>query len=209
MAPLPSVAQVVKVLIKGTIQGQQWANVHYLQYTGAAPTVADLNTVGAAIAAAWNTNIAPLCGSGVILTGIDLADLTSAFASTSSVTVSNAGTRAGTALVNSAAMVASWKINMRYRGGHPRSYIPAGMLADTTSGRLWATAFVTAANSALAAYRTALNAITASGTTYKMVCVRYHINKVLQATPVVVTINSATVHGRIDTQRHRLGKETP
>jgi hypothetical protein len=209
MTILPAVTNVVKVALKGAYQGVPWMNTHYLQYTGPAPTVANLDTVAGAIASAWTADIAPLCISGVTVTDIDTTDLTNAFAAQASTSEALVGTRSGTPLTVAAACVVSWKINFRFRGGHPRTYLPAGVVADVTSGRLWTSGFVTAVNAAEAAFLAALNAISVGGATYKMVSVSYTANKLLRVTPQITTINSATTHGRVDTQRRRLGKETP
>lgn len=209
MPALPAVPQVVLVTLKGNQGGVNFNNVLHLQYTGGAPTVADLTTVGTAVGNAWNTNFTPLMNTSWSLNSIVLADLTNQAAAQSTVTVAYAGTRAGTAMPNATAAVVSWQINVRYRGGHPRSYFPFGVIADVTSSRLWAGAFVTALNNAATSFRTSLNAITASGTSYKMVIVSYYHDRTLRPVPQVYTVQGNLVHGRVDTQRRRLGKETP
>jgi hypothetical protein len=209
MAILPAVPNVLKVAIKGLYQGQPWMNGHYLQYTGTAPTVANLATIAAAIGSAWTANLAALCEPEVTVTEIDTTDLTSAFASQAATSQSLIGTRAGDPLPVNIACVVSWQANFRFRGGHARTYLPAGAQTDITSGRLWASGFVSAANTAVAAYLAALNAISVGGATYKMVMVSYREANVDRTVPLVVTINSGSVHGRLDTQRRRLGKETP
>lgn len=209
MPPLPPAAQIVLVRLKGVFGSQPWNVIQHLQYTGAAPAVADLQTLATSITTAWNTNYAPLCANGVNLTGIDLADLTNPAAAAASVTVSSAGTRTGTILPASTCIVVSWIINVRYRGGHPRSYYPFGVQADTATVRSWATTFVTSVNNASNAYRTALNALTVSGSTYKMAVVSYQHNNAPRPTPVPFTVQSNVTHQRIDTQRRRLGKEIP
>lgn len=209
MPPLPPAQNIVRIRLKGGNQATVWNNVLYLQYVPPAPAVADLTTLMNGIATAWLTNFAPLCNVSTALTGIDAADLTSSLASTGSISTSQVGTRAGQAMPASVACVASWLINRRYRGGHPRSYFPFGIITDTQNGRQWTPAFVTAALAGVRGFRTALNALTTGTTSYKLVCLSYVSNKVQLGTPVPYTINDAAIHGRVDTQRHRLGKETP
>ena len=205
--PVPG---VVLVRLKGLVGTQPWNNIYHLQYTGSAPSVADLQAVGTAIHNAWSTNFAPLAFTNVSLQGSDLADLTSPLASQVSNTFTFTGTRTGTALPNSTACVVSWQINVRYRGGHPRTYLTAGVAADIQAGgRLWTSAFVTSVNNAATAFRTALNSIAVSGSTYKMVSVSRTLDGAPRAQGVPYTINTNSVHGRVDTQRRRLGKETP
>ena len=214
----PDVAQVVLAVMKGTHNGIGWANKLHLQYSGTAPSVANLTSIGTSIGSAWNTNFAPMCHANVTMDEVDLQDLTSRLAAASTVTgLGHVGSRAGTDLPNSVACVVSWKINKRFRGGHPRSYIPAGVTADITSGHLWTTgpgSFVSDMTSAAAAFLTALNAIAVGGATYKMAAVNMYTHDPATGAPMYVlpipnvyTIQSAAVHDRIDTQRRRLGKE--
>lgn len=209
MPALPAVPNVVLVRLKGTVGGQTFNNILHLQYVGAAPTVADLTSIGTSIGTAWNTNFAPLHLAGTVLTGVDLADLTNQAAAAASVALNIPGTRTGSALPAQACVVVSWVINRRYRGGHPRSYFPFGAIADMLTNHTWTTAFQTAVNTASNGFRTALNALAVSGTTYKMVSVSYILNGALRNPPIPFTVQSNVTHGRIDTQRRRLGKETP
>jgi hypothetical protein len=210
MPGLPPIANVVLVKLKGTIGLGRWNNIFYLQYTGTAPSTGDLTTLANNIATAWSTNLAPMAPATVALTEVDLADLSNSTAATAQVSIAAIpGTRAGTANTNQACMVASWQINHRYRGGHPRTYFPFGVQADVTNGSLWTTAFHTAAVTAINAWRTALNALTTGSTSYKMISVSYYVGGAVRPAPLPFTINGGVVHGRVDTQRSRLGRETP
>lgn len=209
MPALPPAPNCVLVRVKGIYGTSIFNNVLHLQYTGGAPTTADLSTLATSINSAWTTNFAPLMPIGVNVTGIDLADLTNPAAAAGSFTVTSTGSRAGTIMNAATACCVSWIINSRYRGGHPRTYFPFGVAGDTGSTRTWSSAFQTTVNNAANAFRTALNAITISGTTYKMIALSYKHNNEMRDQPVPYTINSNVTHGRIDTQRRRLGKETP
>lgn len=216
LGPLPDADHIIQAKSSGTHNGYLWVNIQYLQYTGALCTVADLQAVGNAVGNAWNTNFAPLCHANVTMNQVDLLDLSNRGAATATVTaLAHPGTRAGTDVSNSVALVVTWKINHRYRGGHPRTYLPAGVTADITSGRLWAGAFQTTATTNANAYLTAINAISTGGKTFKMVGMNFYSHDPSTHAPVYVippvpyTIGSAVVHGRVDTQRRRLGKETP
>jgi len=210
MVALPDAAEIVLVRVVGTNQGTGWQNTFHMQYSPATPAVAvaDLNALCTSVLGAWATNFSPLCNTSQALASATAVDLTNRAAAQGSATNTSAGTRAGTAVTNQVACVVSWQINHRYRGGHPRTYLPAGVLADITSGHLWAApAFTTAATNAAAAFRTALNAITAGTKTWQMVTLSYYSGGALLAVPTPYTIQGAKVHGRVDTQRNRLGKE--
>jgi len=207
MPPLPDAAAIVRVRVVGSVSGTTFNNVFHLQYSGAAPSVANLNALCTSVLTAWQTNFKSLCPSSVVLASADAQDLTNAAAATGLATDTTAGTRAGTAMPNSVAACITWKINNRYRGGHPRTYLPAGVIADITGGNRWADAFVTSAQTAAAAFLTAMNAISVGGATYKMVCLSYTRNKVALVPPVPYTIQSSLVDHRPDTQRRRLGRD--
>lgn len=216
LGPLPDMAQIVQYSIKGSHNGVAWANTGYLQYTGTAPTVADLATIATGIGTAWNTNFAPVCHANVTQDAVRLQDMTNRASSINEVTgMAHAGTRTGTDDANNICCVVSWQINRRYKGGHPRWYVPAGVVADYTSGRLWTTAFTTAMNNAATAMRTAMNALTSGGATYKMVSMELYRKNPATGLPAYVvppvpyTVQGNKVHGRVDTQRRRLGRETP
>jgi len=207
MPPLPDAAAIVRVRVAGTVNAAPFNNLFHLQYSGAAPSVANLNAVCAAVLTAWQTNFKSLCPASVVLAGADAQDLTNAGAASGSATDTTAGTRAGTAMPNSVAAAISWRINNRYRGGHPRTYLPAGVIADVVGGNRWTDAFITSADSAAAAFLVAMNAISVGGSTYKMVCLSYVRNKIKLIPPVPYTIQSSLVDHRPDSQRRRLGRD--
>lgn len=209
MAPLPPAPQIVQVNVNGIINTIPWANVFHLQYSGTAPQVADLNALCSSVLGSYATNFMPLVNSGVALANALASDLTNANAAQGTATNTTAGTRAGTALSNAQACCITWKVNSRWRGGHPRTYIPATVASDIVNGRTFQDAYVTAVNNAATAFRTALNAISISGATYKMVCLRRTINKVPQNPAVPLTITANLVDHRIDSQRDRMGKDLP
>lgn len=207
MPPLPDAAAIVRVRVVGTVNGATFNNLFHLQYSGAAPSVANLNSLCSSVLSAWATNFAALCPSTVVLASADAQDLTNAGAAAGTATNTTPGSRSGTPMPNSVAACITWKINNRYRGGHPRTYLPAGVIADVVGGNRWTDAFVTAADSAAAAFLVALNALSIGGATYKMVCLSYRRNKVNLVPPVPYTIQSSLVDHRPDTQRRRLGRD--
>jgi len=209
MPPLPAAPQIVESHVNGLINSVPWTNIFHLQYTGTAPSVAQLDSLSSSMLSAWSTNFLPLVNAGVTVTGCVSTDLTNATAAQGSASGTGAGTRAGTALSNAQSAVISWKVNMRWRGGHPRTYLPATVSSDIVSGRLFTDTYVTALTTAAATFRTAVNALTSGATTYKLVTLRRIIDKVEQNPPLILTINSALVDHRIDSQRDRMGRDLP
>lgn len=212
MPALPAVARVVRVQVRGLIRGARpWQNGFHLQYTGTAPGVSDLNTLAASIGTAYVTNFGPVIYTGNSVESVVLADLTSPLAASGESGFAGGGARTGTSLTAQVACVVSWDINVRYRGGHPRTYHPAGVIADAPSAVTWNGSFVTEMLAAATAFRTAMNALTTIGATYTMVTVSYfnpgNQPGVIRPVPAVYTVQGARVRSRIDTQRRRLGKE--
>lgn len=223
MALLPDALDCVAVTMQGTYQGALWQNKIHFHGESALGTItpAQLSTFGDAIAAAWTSNIAPLCNPLVLLTDVNsivLTDRTSPQFYGHDPTPPG-GTRAGTPLPTSLAVCISWGINRRYRGGHGRIYVPAGNVADMVNGRTLADPFLIAANSAAGAFRTALEGLSLGGTAMNLVVLSYyesvpdpanpgHNMTVLRSQGQPFPVVSARVRTRFDSQRRRLGKET-
>lgn len=207
MPPLPPVSQACKVRLVGTYFFRPWNNILYINYSATAPSAANLNTYAAAVANAWQVNVAPLCNTAVSLTAVDVVDIASNTGASGTASVAIPGTLTGQALPIQAAMVASWHINFRYRGGHPRSYVPAGVPASTVNGNTWTSAFLTSAVAGMSGFLTQMNGISlAAGSTF-MISVSFRTLNAPRPTPIKNTITAVSVHPRLDTQRRRLGKE--
>lgn len=208
MPPLPPVANVVLLRLSGTNNGMPFNNVFHAQFSGTAPTSDGLVTLAEFLKTAYHDNFAPFMNLGTTVDLVEAVDLTSP---TSAVGITTSGpvggSEAGTLLPLSAALVISWKINLRYRGGHPRTYLPAGTTADVTGGRLWVTTFQTEVNDAATAFRNAMGGLNVAGGIYNLCSVSYRSRNAPRPTPLPFIINANVVHPRVDTQRKRLGKE--
>lgn len=207
MPPLPPVSSAVKIRLIGTYFFRPWNNIIYAQYSVPTPTAANLSAYASALATVWGTNVAPLCNTAVSLTAIDVIDIASATGASASVSVAIPGTLTGQALPIQAAMVASWHINLRYRGGHPRSYVPAGVPASTVNGNTWTSTFITSAVASMTGFLNGMNGISLGGGSSFMIAVSYHTAHAVRPTPLKNAVQSVSVHPRLDTQRRRLGKE--
>jgi len=222
MAILPNAANCLLVTLVGQNQGAVWNNTMHFRGETALGTLtsAHLSTFCDAVAAAWTTNIAPLCNPLVTLTDVNAIELTTRTSPTfySHLTTASPGTRTGTPLLTSASVCISWHINRRYRGGHGRIYVPAGNVADVTNGRTLASAFQISANSAAAAFHGQLQGLAINAIPVQLIVLSYYESvpdpanppynmSVLRATPQPFEIVSAKVRTRMDTQRRRLGKE--
>jgi hypothetical protein len=206
MPSLPPVGQVLKVAVKGTQEGP-WNNIFHLQYVGPAPTAVQLDTLAASVLTAYTSAFASVLNTAVTIDNCKIADLTSATAAIGEADIETFGTRTGANNPSSVACVVSWSINLRYRGGHPRTYLPAGTQEDLAGFTSWSGIFVGEVLAAANSFRTAMNALTTGTTTYKMVIVSYSTNNAPRPQPLPFLINAASVDNRVDTQRRRLGKD--
>lgn len=165
MPALPPVPNVLQVKFNWAVGSDQNALVRcYVSYTGGPPSSADCNTLAAAIATAYNTNLRNLAGGDKTLHSIQLTDLSSSSGAQGQSSPNTAGTRAGSALPASVCCLVNDVINRRYRGGKPRQFWPFGVQADISAAQAWSNAFVTAVNTQVGAFWAAVIGLT-GGTT--------------------------------------------
>lgn len=164
MPALPSVSKVVRTALTMNLgDGTPALTRFFTQYSGTAPTNADLATFDTALATAFGTNLKSLMDNGMLLNQVESIDLSSVTAAVDTSTVSVAGTRGSATLAASTALVASYRIARRYRGGHPRGYWPFGIQTDLNDRNTWKSTFTSACNTGLTAFFTAVNAAGWSG----------------------------------------------
>lgn len=207
MPNLPPVASVVRVRVSGLINQTPWANILHIRYSGSPPASADLNGLNSTVAGAYATEFCQLMNPVSVVRNVDSWDLSSPAGASASAAVNHPGTRAGPAWTNDVATCISWKVNYRWRGGHPRTYLPGPTTSDVTAGRLWASTFETLAETSASDFLSIINVATMLGGPLSLVAVRYYSGGALLETPLVLPIVGSTVHSRVDTQRRRLGKE--
>lgn len=209
MPALPNAPGVVKYEFLQTFAGRQVVNIMHTLYGGSPGSVAEITSVAADAWTAWTTNISPQVNSGVVLTEVRATDLTSNTAPRGVHVANHAGGGGGTALTANAALVGSWQIARRYRGGHPRIYI-AGCQTDwLTDVAHWTNTVIANMQTALTGLMNDLAAIShAPYTGMSVVSVSYFSGHALRVTPENDLITGVVVHPRVDSQRRRLGKET-
>jgi hypothetical protein len=198
-------------------------NIHFQTeaLVGVPQDTIQIDTFLTGIGTAWGAQIAPLCQAGVTLTALTYTDLSSTVGVQYTATLPTPipGTRTGTAMPTSVAMALSWRVPNRYRGGHGRIYVPAGVTADVASGRTWSGAFNTLASNNAATFRTTLEGMSVGTVQMNLIVLSYffgshktpedpHPAPVPRGTPLAMRVLSARVRTRVDTQRRRLGKET-
>jgi hypothetical protein len=219
---LPAVPKVLRVALTGTMTGSSpWLTRFYLQYTGTAPTNAQLITLCGTMATAYNADLKSLAHADVVMTGQDIIDLSSPTSAVAIDTFAGTGTRAGTVNPAQACLVLSYEIARRYRGGHPRGYWPFGDASDLTDPGHWTGAFTSACATGFASFFAAMVAGGWTGAgTITQVNVSYYSGftvvtspttgrarnvPTLRVTPLIDAVTSIVPRTSVGTQRRREG----
>lgn len=177
-APLNPVPQVLRVVLEGFVDTSAantlWANVLHFSYGGTAPSNAVCTTIGTNIATAWAANMAAECPSPTTLQVVTVTDLTSTSAGEGEALVLHPGTRGDDSIPANAAVLISYPSAIRYKGGHPRTYLYVLGNADLSGATNWSTAATAEVQTHWGAFLTACLASGSSGTTISSFCsVRY------------------------------------
>ena len=198
-----------------TVNTKPAYNVGYLHFTGTSPTGPDCTALATSISTIWNTRIKPLVNPDVTLSGVEVMDVSTRTGAVGSVTVSILGTASSSgACPNNVALVLSFPVNYRYRGGHCRMYLPGQSTINMQTNRTnWLPAWITTTTNAGTSWLTDLAALTYGSTTMYPVMVSYYThdanhNPIYRpGGPTYYRISTCVVHSRVDSQRRRLGRE--
>jgi hypothetical protein len=219
MTPLPTVANVARIQL-GYAIGEDVtteSSIH-VQYTGGTPSTAGLNAFAAAIAAAWNTDLTAQHMTDRILTSVTVTDLANPTSTAGVWAGSHAGSMLGQ-MPASTCVVVSFRIARRYRGGHPRAYIPMGNQISQFDAQKWSGTAITGFLSAWNAFIAAVLAFPGPPALSGQVSVSYYsggtwiqhmpsgvwkFHPTLRGTPVVDPVVNTTIGARIGSQRRRL-----
>lgn len=208
---MPPVPLTCKVQLLGTYGTTNWANVFYVRYTTPDPTVTAVTALATAINSQWFLYMKSMHAVALVLNSVNVIDLNDVEGNQGSAVSGTAGTKAGDSLPANIAMCATKVIARRYRGGHPRMYLPAMVWADTLDQRNWKGSTVTAVQGSLNSFLSGINGSAPAGMgAVEMVNVSFWYSPVkgqppvLRAAPIVDKIMSFKVDSRIDSQRRRL-----
>lgn len=205
MPALPPVDGFVRIVCSGTYNTKTWANIFYANVSpGSAISSADLQAIATAVSGLWNTNFAPSLSNLVSLTQVAVTDIGSDTGLTELDTTVHAGSQAGNSASPQVCLLLSWKIARRYRGGHPRTYLPGVIEADVDGAGVVTGARQTALNTACTNWRAGINGIALSGSSPVLSVVHYVKNGVVQSTPTVDDVLSGRCSPLVATQRRRL-----
>ena len=152
MAALPPVAKVIRYDFRQLVGANtRILNRLFFQYSGALSTT-DLTTLLATASSSWLTNMVSLFSTIHSLLSITGTDLSSSTAPQVVNTTVRTGTGGYQNIPQSASLIMKFKINRRYRGGHPRSYWSGQGLVNQADSQTWNTTEINVWNTNFAAF---------------------------------------------------------
>lgn len=208
MPARPPVPNVFKIAFTGLVGTYNFACILHATWSGTTPSAATCIGLATTLNDAWGTNMNSLFNSTVVMENVTLTDLTSSSGASGNYAHNQAGGSAGSEIAGNTSVLVTYPSSFRYRGGHPRTYLPPppqslllnpGELttgAVTSYGTGWGTLLGTLAGSS------------AAGTTLTQQCaVSYFTDNAARTTPVVMPISSYSVQQRLASQRRRIGRK--
>jgi len=166
MPALEPVAQTLKVVMNGTTTaGRNWAIITHWLYTGSAPSDGNCDGFAVNFMNAWVTEMIPLQCTDMSTASCQVTDLTSSSSGQGSYDHVVAGTRSGDVIPAGASMLAQYSQALRWRGGHPRQYLPVGVTTDLLNTSEWTAGFTTTCATAWSAVLGTFTGATQGGTT--------------------------------------------
>jgi len=180
MPPLPSPGAVLRVQFNTGVGGSIEAGSRFfLSYSGSAPSGGDLTSLADLVHTSWATHIAPVVYEAEALHGVIIEDLSSDTGATGEWTGTEVGTlTASEGLTATTCMVMNHQTGVRYRGGHPRTYLRCGAAGGTwlVSANEWEGSFITAVNGAWSSWIAEILAASGIGVTLtNIVNVSYYL----------------------------------
>lgn len=207
MSALPPVPNVCKLQCHYLVGTKPAENVLHFSYSGSGPAPsAYVLALATAVSGSIIAN-APLWQADTSFLGCTATDLSSdtGFVEESSGTAP--GTRTGGILSANVALLASYTLSRRYRGGHPRTYLPWFTEADVLNPQEWIEDSVGDATEAWAeAIDAGLGATGGGVTTTDQVQVSYILAGAPRVTPLVNAIFFSECDQVIASQRRRDGR---
>lgn len=209
MPALPVVPNVTKVTFAGIYHDTIWENIWFTHYTGSPPGDTDADNYANYLVSNGVNLYQDEMSVDNEITEIRVVDLASDTGANITHALSEFGDRTGDFVPANVCLVASLVIDRRYRGGHPRKYLPWGTAGTYASGSTkdWDSAFIADCQSKLTTIISHLGGHVEGSTTWDdVVNVSYVTAGARRITPQVDVVTSAIPRVRICSQRRRLGK---
>jgi len=213
MGALPVVPNVLKLTIGGDQGPYTWVNALHWSYTGGAPSATDADNIAETLYTAWVAQFAPLMAAGTSILEATCVDLTSDLGASGANSGSTIGSRAGVTVSPALAVLISKTIARRYRGGHPRMYIVAGVQDDLGGPAEWTSGLQGDVQAAWTAVSAILNAYVTGTTTLAGEVTVSYISKAVnpvapyrRPVPLVLPVSAHVTQTHVAVQRRRMGR---
>lgn len=222
MPPKPAVNAVAELAAEWVLSEGVKAVTRWFQRLSGGPlTSGQATDMAGQTAANINTDLNALFLSDTVLTQVTCTDLTSPSAGQGVWTGSYAGSDSGIPMGAGVAIIVSEHFARRYRGGHPRRYLPSPAAAHMADQQSWTSGFLTAVGTHWGDFVTAQELVASGGIDlgnfvnvsyyHGFTNVTYPSGRVrpvptLRATPVVDDITAFTVNPKAGSQRRRNGQ---
>lgn len=213
----PGVAQTK---LRGTLGVNPWAVLlHWYNGTGSPWSQSQINALATAVNARFTSGMMALFANNVRFIQVEAIDLSDTTLRISQTPVANTpGTTPNPSPTLAACILVSHRIPDRFRGGHPRTYLPPSGTANTGDGDNWAQGFISTAQTSWDTFKNGVvTDIGAAGiTTGTLTVPRYtysytadaNKHKFIKERVAFIGARSVTasvVSTKIATQRRRMG----
>lgn len=214
--PLPSVPNVMKLVIEGTDSVNPFVNVLHWSYTGGPPTDANMLGFATNFYNLYTAGWIPLMHPSTSWEKCTATDLSSPTGAQNEFVLHTAGTSTSGNIGRNSCFLVSKSILARYRGGHPRTYLPIGTDGNLANASTWDAGMVASVGTAWATFLAGFTATTFGATTTGLECIVSYINKMAnpvppyrRAVPVVydVPVDGYTFQAELASQRRRIGRK--
>jgi hypothetical protein len=167
MPALPDVPSVVRINLDFALSETLRGGVRqFWSFSGGPPSIANLEQLATDVSTTYDSEFAPLTPANYALKEVVCTDLTSDTSAQGLWSGTVQGTRSGANLPEDVAVLQSFTIARRYRGGKPRTYWPFGTITDLSAdGTVWDTELITAVTDAWNTFKADLLALTGIGIT--------------------------------------------
>lgn len=218
MPPLPDVPGVLRVVCQGN-SGEAtpitWANVLHFRYSGTPPSNVVCGDIASNVSSAWATHMSPEQVSNILMNFVSVTDLTSHSSGSAENFASHVGTRGDDEIPANVAFLVSYPQRVRFRGGHPRSYLMVGGNADFLDAAHWSAAFTTEVANHWHDFLAEVLTFSETGTTVTELCAVSYVSREVNPVPpyrrpvplvLDLSISGMIAQQQIATQRRRIGR---
>jgi hypothetical protein len=199
------VTGVVRFDLQFTVGEDANVRSHFDMAASGGPfTTAQLNAAAAQAVTSFGNNLKTVVGPNAFFSGAFCTDLSNPAAPQGFASGSVTGTGGTGPMTAETCTLINFKIARRYRGGHPRIYLPSAGQSQLLDSQKWLAAYVTASSGSWASFITQMQSFGGPPTLGNQVAVSYYIGGALRATPVVDVVTAAVCNAKPGSQRRRM-----